>query len=97
MTTAVTPHTAQETGYNPFMTRLTTQQAEARLSELVDAAVRGEEVVLVHDDQTVRLVPVEPIVGRARRGSAKGLITIVDEGAFNEPLEDFREYMETSE
>lgn len=79
------------------MTRLTTQQAEARLGELIDAAVRGEDVQLVHDDRTVRLVPIEPAAGRPRRGSAKGLITIVDEDAFNVPLEDFREYMETSE
>ena len=40
----------------------------------------------------VQLVPVAQSERRPRFGSAKGLIEIADD--FDEPLEDFKEYME---
>jgi len=67
-------------------------KAKGRLAELVESALRGEEVVLTKDDQpVVKLVPVAAPKARPLFGSAKGLITIADD--FDAPLEDFDEYM----
>ena len=66
-------------------------EAKEHLDELVDEVSRGEEVVIVKDDRPlVRLVPIRE--KRERRfGSAKGQIKIAED--FDEPLEDFRDYM----
>ncbi len=63
------------------------------LSDLIDAAVNGEEVVIAKDEQhLVKLMPVSRVnASRPQFGSAKGLITMSDD--FDEPLEDFEEYM----
>jgi antitoxin (DNA-binding transcriptional repressor) of toxin-antitoxin stability system len=65
--------------------------AKAHLIDLVDAASRGEEVIIRKDDETyVQLVPRIP-VGRARRfGSAKGLIEVAP--GFDKPLPEFDDY-----
>lgn len=63
-----------------------------RLPDLIDAALRGEEVLILKDDQeAVRLVPVEAPRRRPQFGSARGLVTMADD--FDTPLEDFDEYM----
>jgi antitoxin (DNA-binding transcriptional repressor) of toxin-antitoxin stability system len=77
------------------MPQVTVEQATQRLDELVDAAARGEEVVLVRGDRAVaRLVSVSNGGTRPcpRFGSARGLIQMADD--FDAPMEDFREYME---
>ncbi|HZZ41962.1 MAG TPA: type II toxin-antitoxin system prevent-host-death family antitoxin [Tepidisphaeraceae bacterium] len=70
------------------MKQVTLEQARGSLAELVTAAVGGEEVVLLSDENhpTVRLVPVEEVVkeGHPQFGSARGLITMSDD--FDEPL-----------
>jgi len=72
---------------------LTVEQATGRLADVVDAAVAGEEIVLVHGERAaVRLVPVRVANGTPRFGSAKGLIQMADD--FDAPLDDFREYAE---
>ncbi len=68
-------------------------EAAARLQELVDAAVDGEEVIICIDDRpAIKLVPIESIKPRPKFGSARGLVWMSDD--FDEPLEEFREYME---
>jgi prevent-host-death family protein len=68
-------------------------EAAARLQELMDAANDGEEVIICIDDRPViKLVPIESVKPRPKFGSAKGLIWISDD--FDEPLAEFREYME---
>jgi antitoxin (DNA-binding transcriptional repressor) of toxin-antitoxin stability system len=68
-------------------------EAATRLQELVDAAIDGEEVIICIDDRpAIKLVPIESIEPRPKFGSAKGLIWMSDD--FDEPLEEFREYME---
>lgn len=69
-------------------------EASKHLSELIEAAIRGEEIILTKDDRPVaKLVPLPPAKKRrpAKAGSAKGLVTIAED--FDEPLEDFKEYM----
>ncbi len=68
--------------------------ASQDLVQLVEAALHGEEIIILKDDKpVVKLALVEPIQRRpAKAGSAKGLVWMSDD--FDEPLEDFREYME---
>lgn len=69
-------------------------EATKHLLELIEAASKGEEIIITKDDQPVaKLVPVAPVKKRhpAKAGSAKGLVTISDD--FDEPLEDFKDYM----
>jgi antitoxin (DNA-binding transcriptional repressor) of toxin-antitoxin stability system len=72
--------------------RVTFDEALTQLAKLMEAAKRGEDVYIVGDDDVpVKLVPEKPI-RRPKFGSAKGLIEMSDD--FDEPLEDFKEYME---
>lgn len=74
------------------MHQVSIEEAKTSLPDLIDAAVNGEEVVIAKDEQhLVRLVPVPRKKSRPQFGSAKGLITM--SGGFEEPLEDFEEYM----
>lgn len=67
-------------------------EATMRLSDLFDAAISGEEVFIVkNDQQAVQLVPVVLPQRRPQFGSAKGLIVMADD--FDAPLADFGEYM----
>lgn len=74
------------------MQQVLVEEATARLRDLVDAAIQGE-VVLITDDhrQTVRLVPILRAQHPRQFGSARGVIRVGPD--FDEPLEDFDEYM----
>ena len=75
------------------MHQINVDDAKSNLPALIDAAINGEEVVIAKDDQhIVKLVPVSRTKSRPQFGSAKGLISISNN--FDEPLEDFSEYME---
>lgn len=68
------------------MPQFNIHMAKAHLSELVQQALLGEEVIIARDNKPlVKLVVVRPPQGRRRLGSAKGLLTMTDD--FNEPLE----------
>jgi len=70
-------------------------EAAASLNDLVEAAINGEEVILLNGDRpAIKLMPLIPIESIKDRipGSAKGLIWMSDD--FDEPLEEFKEYME---
>ena len=63
-------------------------EAKERLSDLVEAAIRGDEVFILQDNHpVVQLVPVELPERRARFGSAKGKVFMADD--FDAPLQDF--------
>ncbi len=82
-------------------------QAQQRFPELVERAKRGEDVIITERNQPVvkfvaveqgmkasnssMTAPADSTKRRRRPGSAKGLVHISDD--FDEPLEDFREYM----
>lgn len=65
-------------------------EAQHCLAQLIDEALRGDEIVIVRGTEPVaKLVPL----GRRSRGgygSARGLIWMADD--FDEPLEDFANY-----
>lgn len=75
------------------MQTVTLDEAKIHLIELIEAAVAGEEIFITkNEDLAVQLVP--RVVKKRKRqfGSAKGLISMAPD--FDEPLEDFKEYME---
>jgi prevent-host-death family protein len=67
-------------------------EAKVRLRDLIEAAIRGEDVFILKDNKpAVRLVPIAPAKRNARFGSAKGLVSMSAD--FDAPLEDFGEYL----
>lgn len=72
------------------MRQVNVKEAQSRLSDLIESAVRGEKILVIKDDQqAVELVPVK--FGKRIFGSAKGLIEMAED--FDAPLEDFKDYM----
>ncbi len=73
------------------MTQFSIAQAKAQLSELVQRALAGEEVIIARDNKPLlRLTRLaQPGPGR-QPGSAKGLgLKWQMAGDFNAPLDDF--------
>lgn len=79
------------------------KKAKAQLDSLIQMALDGEEVIITKNNKPVlklaRVPPVSEIpflrridTPRRQSGSAKGLISISDD--FDEPLDDFGEYMQ---
>lgn len=74
------------------MYQIELDKAKAQIADLFKTALEGEEVVITQNYQPVmKLVPISHPKPRPQFGSAKGLITMSDD--FDEPLEDFEEYM----
>ena len=64
--------------------------AKAKLPSLVRETLAGDEVIIARDNKPlVKLVPLSG--GRWKPGSAKGQIWMSPD--FDEPLEDFDDYM----
>ncbi len=72
--------------------------AKTQLPDLIDAAIRGETVLIETEkgEQGTHVVQLVAVLQAARRkrkaGSAKGLIIHMADD-FDAPLEDLREYM----
>ena len=65
----------------------------SQLSDLLTAISQGEEVVLTQSAQPVaKVIKFPPIRKPRKAGSAEGQIFMAPD--FDEPLEDFKEYME---
>ena len=66
-------------------------EAKARLSDLVDKAANGEEILIARDHKPVaRLVPLATARGRRTPGSAKGQVWMAPD--FDATPPDFRDY-----
>jgi prevent-host-death family protein len=75
------------------MYQIDLEKVKAQIANLLQTALDGEEIVITRNEQPVlKLVPISTVKSRRRSGSAKGLMTISDD--FDEPLEDFAEYMQ---
>jgi antitoxin (DNA-binding transcriptional repressor) of toxin-antitoxin stability system len=73
------------------MHQVNIEEAPDNLSELIDAEVAGEEVVISKDSRhTVKLAPVQNARPQPQFGSARDLMVMADN--FDEPLEEFEEY-----
>ena len=67
-------------------------EAKARLSELVDRAAVGDEVVIAKDHRPVaKLVPLGPLRARRTPGSAKGQVWMAAD--FEATPDDFAPYL----
>ncbi|MBI4265359.1 MAG: type II toxin-antitoxin system prevent-host-death family antitoxin [Acidobacteria bacterium] len=66
-------------------------EAKAHLSSLVRQTLSGDEVIIAKDNKPlVKLVPLP--APRRKPGTAKGLVLYMSPD-FDEPLEDFKDYM----
>lgn len=76
------------------MFQMSLDEAKRHLEELIEAAMRGERVVIADDMQhAVQLIPITPPPAPKQNrhaGTAKGMISISDD--FDSPLPDFAEY-----
>lgn len=73
------------------MQQFNVAEAKARLSQLVQKALDGEDVVIARDNKPlVKLVPIRRTTRRRHPGSAKGQVTMSKD--FGAPVEDLREY-----
>lgn len=67
--------------------------AQTQINQLLQSALQGEEVIITRNNQPIlKLIQILPVTKRRQRGSAKGQIWMAPD--FDEPLEDFKEYME---
>ena len=74
------------------MTQFNIHAAKSHLSELIQRAMLGEEIIIARDNTpVVKLTAFPPLKHERHLGSAKGLVDISDD--FDEPLEDFKDYM----
>lgn len=74
------------------MYQVSLNEAKTRLLDLIEAALKGENVFIFREDrQMVQLVPVEQPKRQPQFGSAKGLIVMAND--FDAPLADFDAYM----
>ncbi len=74
------------------MQQVDLKEAETKLSELIGIVAQGEEVVIRRvDGSAFKIVPIEKKRPYPKFGSAKGLIEMSDD--FDDPIEDFEEYM----
>jgi antitoxin (DNA-binding transcriptional repressor) of toxin-antitoxin stability system len=69
-------------------------EAATSLNDLVEAALHGEEVILLKGNLPVAKIMSIDVRKRrpAKAGSAKGLVWMSED--FDESLEEFREYLE---
>lgn len=71
------------------MAQFSVAEAKAHFSELIRKAMRGEEVIVAKENRpVVKIVPIRP--PRRKPGAVKGIWMSPD---FDQPLDDFREYM----
>lgn len=75
------------------MQQIDIADAQVQITQLLQSALSGEEIIITRDNQPIlKLIQYSPAPKRRQRGSSKGQIWMSPD--FNEPLEDFREYME---
>lgn len=73
------------------MLQINEHDLKITLADLIQAAKNGEEILIVTDKKTFKIVEVETPKRLRKAGSAKGKIEIAAD--FDEPLEDFKEYI----
>ena len=75
------------------MYQIELDKAKSEIEALIQSALEGKEVVITRNNEPIlKLIPVTKSPARRKAGTAKGMISMT--GDFDEPLEDFREYMQ---
>ena len=71
------------------MQRVELDNVQDHISDLIETALQGEEVVITKADQPIlKLVRIESNTAQRKRGSAKGLVRMADD--FDAPLDDLQ-------
>jgi prevent-host-death family protein len=74
------------------MLQVNIHEAKTNLSKLIPKVVDGEEVIIAKGNKPlVKMTIIDELKPKRKLGTAKGKIKISDD--FDEPLEDFKEYM----
>jgi len=74
------------------MIQVNIHHAKTHLSKLIQKAIEGEEIVIAKDNKPiVKLTQIFDNAPHRKLGSAQGMIHLAAD--FNEPLDDFTEYM----
>jgi antitoxin (DNA-binding transcriptional repressor) of toxin-antitoxin stability system len=83
---------SQEAGME--IVQVNIHEAKTQLSKLIQEALKGKEVIIAKGNKPIVRLDVLPSA-RAHRsiGNAKGLVLSMADD-FDEPLDDFRDYME---
>ena len=75
------------------MHQVTIHEAKTHLSRLIREVLAGEDVVIAKGkNPLVRLVALAEINKKRELGKARGIVKHISKD-FDEPLEDFQEYM----
>ena len=74
------------------MIQVSIHEAKTHLSKLISKAIDGEDIIIAKGKTpVVKLVQLTASTAERKLGSAKGKIKIATD--FDEPLDDFKEYM----
>jgi len=75
------------------MRQINLEEAQTQFLSLIEAALNGEEIIITQENRPIiKFVTIDSPKPRRKPGSGKHLmITMSDD--FDEPLEDFAEYM----
>jgi antitoxin (DNA-binding transcriptional repressor) of toxin-antitoxin stability system len=74
------------------MTHVDIKQAGEEFTDLMELVAKGYEIIIEKDKEPfAKLIPLKRTMGKRQFGSAKGMIIMADD--FDDPLEDFQEYM----
>jgi prevent-host-death family protein len=74
------------------MGTVTIHEAKAKLSELIEAVLSGEEVIIARrKTPLVKIIPLSTISPKRCLGTARGLIPLTDD--FDEIPDDFKDYL----
>ncbi|NCD43099.1 MAG: type II toxin-antitoxin system prevent-host-death family antitoxin [Bacteroidia bacterium] len=75
------------------MTTVSVADAQVHLTQWINRALSGEKIVIAQEDETmVMLSPVKKVKKQRKIGNEPNFIVSMS-GDFDEPLEDFQEYM----
>jgi antitoxin (DNA-binding transcriptional repressor) of toxin-antitoxin stability system len=67
--------------------------AQSQITQLLQSALQGEEIIITRDNQPILKLIQFPLTHKRRKwGTAKGQIWMAPD--FDQPLKDFKEYME---
>ena len=73
---------------------VTIHEAKTHLSRLIREVLSGEEVIIARGKKpVVKITPLEAGNQNRKIGPAPGIISFIAED-FDQPLDDFKEYME---
>lgn len=68
-------------------------EAKSQLSRLIQRSLNGEEVIIARNNQpVVRLQVIHSPIKKRKLGALQGLVKSI-EPDFNDPLDDFQDYM----